>query len=103
MKATLIGTNKKLDNIRQGTKAVALSFRPSGKDIIEIIQKGKNIKTIFIEQSLMKTMGKTTMKFAEMQGISIIESPKKFQGTRIDINGPEIEIEDELLVVKKQE
>jgi hypothetical protein len=102
MKATLIGTNKKLDNIRQGTKAVALSFRPSGKDIMEIIQKGKNIKTIFIEPSQMKTMGKTTMKFAEMQGISIIESPKKFQGARIDINGPEIEIEDELLV-KKQE
>ena len=102
MKAILVGTNKCLDSIRQGTKAVALAFRPSGKDIMEIIQKGKNIKTIFIEHSQMKTMGKTAIKFAEMQGISIIESPKKFQGTRIDINGPEIEIEDELLV-KKQE
>jgi hypothetical protein len=102
MKAILIGTNKCLDSIRQGTKAVALTFRPSGNDIMEIIKKGKNIKTIFIEPSQIKTLGKTTVKFAEIQGISIMESPKKFQGTRIDINGPEIEIEDELLV-KKQE
>jgi hypothetical protein len=93
LKAILIRPDRNMDAVRQKTVAVALSYRPSTMDVLELMKKGKSIRYIFVPKSQMETIGQATKRTAEDNGVTLTTSPKDFRGIRTDLNGPEIEIE----------
>jgi hypothetical protein len=59
-----------------------------------MMNKGKQIKTIMIAPSYIKTTAKSIKMMLEHQGIELKETPIDMRGTRTDVNGNMVEIKD---------
>jgi DNA-binding MurR/RpiR family transcriptional regulator len=92
MLAYLIRKREEIESIPRSVKVIELSFRPSMKDLINMVHKRKQIKTILVTPSYMKTISKSMRMMLENQQIEMKETPSDMRGTRTDINGQYIEI-----------
>ena len=92
MKAIQLSARTDIDEITPRTKAIAFSFRPNMKDFLNMINKGRSIKTMFVPPSTMKSIGPSAKKLLDTMGVELKETPEDMRGQRTDINGHEVDI-----------
>ncbi len=73
MKIRVVSSKEEIDSLSKTEKIVHLAFRPSNKDIFDLIQKCPEVKAIQIPGSYIKTTSDSTKMFLNMQGISLLE------------------------------
>jgi hypothetical protein len=94
MLAQMVRSENDLQDITKSTKAIIFSYRPSMINLMNMMNKGKNIKTVMVAKSYLATMGPGARKILELNKIELKETPIDYRGTRTDINGKIIEIAD---------
>jgi len=84
MRIRVVSSNEEIESLSKGEKIIHLAFRPSNKDIFNLVQKCPEMKAVHIPISYIKTISDSTRIFLEMQGISLLEGD--VWGHRKDIN-----------------
>jgi hypothetical protein len=103
MRIRVVTSKEEIESLSKGEKIIHLAFRPSNKDIFNLVQKCPHREALHIPPSYLKTISGSTKMFLEMQGISILEGD--VWGHRKDINEySEIkpEVLDRIEELKKQ-
>ncbi|MCK5217191.1 MAG: DUF1699 family protein [Methanosarcinales archaeon] len=84
MKIRVVSSKDEIDSLDTQEEMVHLTFRPSNKDIMILVNKCPNLKAIHVASSFMKTISESTKMFLKMQDISLLEGD--VWGHRKDIN-----------------
>ncbi|KAF5424991.1 Protein of unknown function (DUF1699) [Candidatus Methanomarinus sp.] len=84
MKIRVVSSKDEIDSLDIQEEMVHLTFRPSNKDIMILVNKCPNLKAIHVASSFMKTISESTKMFLKMQDISLLEGD--VWGHRKDIN-----------------
>ncbi len=84
MRIRVVSSKDEIESLGKGDKIVHIAFRPSNKDIFDLVQKIPEVKAIHIPGSYMRTISNSTKMFLEMQGIALLEGD--VWGHRKDIN-----------------
>jgi hypothetical protein len=84
MKIRVVSSKDEIVSLDNNEEIVHLAFRPSNKDIFELVQKCSNLKAIHIPSSYKKTISTSTQMFLEMQNVALLEGD--VWGHRKDIN-----------------
>ncbi len=84
MKIRVVSSKDEIDSLSKNEKMVHLAFRPSNKDIFDLMQKCPEVKAIHIPASYSKTISESTKMLLNMQGVSLLEGD--VWGHRKDIN-----------------
>jgi hypothetical protein len=84
MKIRVVSSKDEIDSLDTEEEMVHLTFRPSNKDIMILVNKCPNLKAIHVASSFMKTISESTKMFLKMQDISLLEGD--VWGHRKDIN-----------------
>lgn len=84
MKIRVVSSKDEIDSLSKSEKIIHLAFRPSNKDIFDLIQKCPEVKAIHISSSYLKTISDSTKMLLNMQGVSLLEGD--IWGHRKDIN-----------------
>ncbi|MFV9630980.1 MAG: DUF1699 family protein [Methanosarcinales archaeon] len=84
MKIRVVSSKDEIDSLDMEEEMVHLTFRPSNKDIMILVNKCPNLKAIHVASSFMKTISESTKMFLKMQDISLLEGD--VWGHRKDIN-----------------
>ena len=84
MRIRVVSSKEEIKSIGSAEKIIHLAFRPSNKDIFNLIDACPNVKAIHIPSSYIKTVSGSTKMFLDMQGISLLEGD--VWGHRKDIN-----------------
>lgn len=84
MKIRVVSKRKEIETLDEGERVIHLAFRPSNKDIFDLVKRCKNVEVIQIPSSYRKTVSKSIEMFLEMEGIKLIEGD--VWGHRKDIN-----------------
>lgn len=84
MKIRVVSSKDEIDSLGDSEEIVHLAFRPSNKNIFQLVQKCPNLKALHIPSSYNKTISQSTQLFLEMQGIALLEGD--VWGHRKDIN-----------------
>jgi len=71
-------------SLNPGESIIHLTFRPSNKDIFNLVKNCAGLKAIHIPSSYKKTISEATGIFLSMQGIELLEGD--VWGHRKDIN-----------------
>lgn len=94
MLAYMVRSKNDLKDITKSTKAIIFSYRPKMIDLLDMINKGKNIEIVMVAKSYLATMGPGAKKILESRKITLKATPTDYRGTRTDITGKIIEIAD---------
>ncbi|MGP8320359.1 MAG: DUF1699 family protein [Methanosarcinaceae archaeon] len=73
MKIKVVGSREEISNLSEEDIAIHLAFRPSNKDVFNLVQKCPNIKSIEIPASYHKTMSKSIQMYFDMAGIQLLK------------------------------
>ncbi|HJH31317.1 MAG TPA: DUF1699 family protein [Methanosarcinaceae archaeon] len=73
MKIKVVGSREEITNLSKEDIAVHLAFRPSNKDVFNLVQACPNIKSIEIPSSYHKTMSKSIQMYFDMAGIQLLK------------------------------
>jgi hypothetical protein len=73
MKIRVVSKRKEIETLDEGERVIHLAFRPSNKDIFDLVKRCKNVEVIQIPSSYRKTVSKSIEMFLEMEGIRLIE------------------------------
>ncbi|RNI12904.1 DUF1699 family protein [Methanohalophilus sp. RSK] len=84
MKIRVVSKRNEIETLDEGERVIHLAFRPSNKDIFDLVKRCKNVEVIQIPSSYRKTVSKSIEMFLEMEGIRLIEGD--VWGHRKDIN-----------------
>ncbi|WP_462272095.1 DUF1699 family protein [Methanohalophilus sp.] len=84
MKIRVVSKRKEIETLDEGERVIHLAFRPSNKDIFDLVKRCGNVEVIQIPSSYRKTVSKSIEMFLEMEGIRLIEGD--VWGHRKDIN-----------------
>jgi hypothetical protein len=84
MKIRVVSSKDEIDALDKKEEMVHLTFRPSNKDIMILINKCPKLKAIHVAGSFMKTISESTKMFLKMQNIGLLEGD--VWGHRKDIN-----------------
>jgi hypothetical protein len=84
MKIRVVSKRKEIETLDEGERVIHLAFRPSNKDIFDLVKRCKNVEVIQIPSSYRKTVSKSIEMFLEMEGIRLVEGD--VWGHRKDIN-----------------
>ena len=84
MKIRVVSSKDEIDSLSKSEKILHLTFRPSNKDIFDLIQKCPEVKAIHMPGSYLKTISDSTKMLLDMQGVSFLEGD--IWGHRKDIN-----------------
>ncbi|MCD4844254.1 MAG: DUF1699 family protein [Methanosarcinales archaeon] len=84
MKIRVVSSKDEIDSLNINEEMVHLTFRPSNKDIMILVNKCPNLKAIHVASSFMKTISESTKMFLKMQDIDLLEGD--VWGHRKDIN-----------------
>jgi hypothetical protein len=84
MKIRVVSSKEEIGSLDKGEKIIHLAFRPSNKDIFELVKSCPNVKAIHVPSSYMRTISNSTSMFLDMQGIALLEGD--VWGHRKDIN-----------------
>lgn len=84
MKIRVVSSKDEIDTLDKKEQMVHLTFRPSNKDIMILVNKCPKLKAIHVAGSFMKTISESTKMFLKMQSIGLLEGD--VWGHRKDIN-----------------
>ncbi len=84
MRIRVVSSKEEIVSLDKGEKIIHLAFRPSNKDIFELVKSCPNVKAIHVPSSYMRTISNSTSMFLDMQGIALLEGD--VWGHRKDIN-----------------
>ncbi len=84
MRIRVVSSKDEIGSLDKGEKIVHLAFRPSNKDIFDLVRSCPNVKAIHIPNSYIRTISNSTKMFLDMQGIALLEGD--VWGHRKDIN-----------------
>lgn len=87
MRIRVVSSREEIESLSKkvkGEKIIHLAFRPSNKDIFDLVKSCPEVKAIHIPGSYMKTVSDSTKMLLEMQGIALLEGD--VWGHRKDIN-----------------
>jgi hypothetical protein len=84
MKMRIVSTKNEIDGLGSKETVVHLAFRPSNKDIFDIVKKCPKLKGLHIPESYHKTVSASARSLLEMQNITLIKGD--VWGHRKDIN-----------------
>ncbi|OYT63607.1 hypothetical protein B6V01_002370 [Methanosarcinales archaeon ex4572_44] len=84
MKIRVVSSKDEVSSLDVGETIIHLTFRPSNKDIFNLVKSCPNLKAIHIPTSYKKTISEATVMFLSMQGIELLEGD--VWGHRKDIN-----------------
>jgi hypothetical protein len=95
MEALILNKKKPyMQNIDRRTEAVIFGFRPTTVEVMEICQKGKNIRTVYIAPSYAKTVAKSARVALGMLRVEVKPTPKKVWGIRTDLVGSWVNMDE---------
>jgi hypothetical protein len=84
MKIRVVSSKDEITSLGTKETIIHLTFRPSNKDIFNLVKTCPNLKAIHIPSSYKKTISEATEMFLSMQGIELLEGD--VWGHRKDIN-----------------
>jgi hypothetical protein len=84
MKIRVVSSREEISTLNPNERIVHLAFRPSNKDIFELVETCPKIEVIQLPKSYMATLSKSIEMFLKMQRMQIIEGD--VWGHRKDIN-----------------
>lgn len=84
MKIRVVSSKEEIDTLDEKEEMAHLTFRPSNKDIMILVNKCPKLKAIHISNSFMKTISESTRMFLKMQNVVLLEGD--VWGHRKDIN-----------------
>jgi hypothetical protein len=84
MKIRVISSRGEISQLNPGERIVHIAFRPSNKDIFELVEACPKLEVIQLPQSYRRTVSKSILMFLEMQRIQLIEG--EVLGHRKDIS-----------------
>jgi hypothetical protein len=84
MRIRVVSSKEEIGSLDKGEKIIHLAFRPSNKDIFELVKSCPNVKAIHVPGSYMRTISNSTSMFLDMQGIALLEGD--VWGHRKDLN-----------------
>lgn len=84
MKMRIVSTKEEIGGLGSKEVVVHLAFRPSNKDIFDIVKKCPKLKGLHIPESYLKTVSASARSLLEMQNITLIKGD--VWGHRKDIN-----------------
>lgn len=73
MKMIIISSRDEIRSLDSIETLVHFGFRPSNKDIFELVQACPKLKALHIPHSYMRTISGTTKMYLDMQGIALLE------------------------------
>jgi hypothetical protein len=80
----IIGSEEDLQDIETGEENVHFCFRPSEKNIFDLVKKSPKLKRLQLPSSYQKTISNTTKNFLKMKNIKLIVGD--IWGHRTDID-----------------
>ena len=80
----IIGSEEDLENLDTGEENVHFCFRPSEKNIFELVNKSPKLKRLQLPSSYQKTISNTTKTFLKMRNIKLMVGD--IWGHRTDID-----------------
>ncbi len=83
-KIRVISSRNEIEKLNEDETAVHISFRPSGKDLLNVLDRCKGIKLIQCPKSYSNTISKTFKCMLELQGVELVEGD--VWGHRSDID-----------------
>jgi hypothetical protein len=84
MKIRVVSSKDEIASLNPEEAIIHLTFRPSNKDIFNLVKNCTDLKAIHIPSSYKKTISEATEIFLSMQGIELLEGD--VWGHRKDIN-----------------
>lgn len=84
MKIRVVSSKDEISSLDKKEEMVHLTFRPSNKDIMILVNMCPKLRAIHISSSFMKTVSESTKMFLKMQNIALLEGD--VWGHRKDIN-----------------
>jgi hypothetical protein len=84
MKIRAVSSRDEISTLNPNEKLVHLAFRPSNKDILELVETCPKIEVIQLPKSYRHTVSKSIEMFLKMQRIQLIEGD--IWGHRKDLN-----------------
>jgi len=84
MKIKIVSSKEEIETLKSSDKIVHLAFRPSNKDIFNIISSCPGLKAIHIPGSYKKTLSGSVLMLLSMQSIELLEGD--VWGHRKDLN-----------------
>ena len=73
MDIRVISSRGEIPKLNPGERIVHMAFRPSSKDIFELVEACPKIEVIQLPKSYMATVSKSIEMFLEMQHIQLVE------------------------------
>ena len=73
MKMIIISSRDEISSLDSKEKLVHIAFRPSNKDIFELVQACPKLNALHIPSSYIRTISRTTKMYLEMQEIALLE------------------------------
>jgi len=84
MKIRVVSSRDEISTLNPNERLVHLTFRPSNKDIFELVESCPRIEVVQLPKSYMATVSNSIKMFFQMQRIQLIEGD--IWGHRKDIN-----------------
>ena len=84
MKIRVVSSKDEIDSLDKNEEMIHLTFRPSNKDIMILVNRCPKLKAIHVASSFMKTISESTKMFLKMQDVDLLEGD--VWGHRKDIN-----------------
>jgi hypothetical protein len=84
MKIRVVSSKDEINTLNTDEEIIHLAFRPSNKDIFDLVQICPEMKALHIPGSYKKTVSKSILLFLDMQNIKLLEGD--VWGHRKDIN-----------------
>ena len=84
MKIRVVSSKDEINTLSIDEEIIHLAFRPSNKDIFDLVQTCPEMKALHIPRSYKKTISKSILLFLDMQNIKLLEGD--VWGHRKDIN-----------------
>ncbi len=84
MKIRVVSSKDEINTLSTDEEIIHLAFRPSNKDIFDLVKTCPEMKALHIPGSYKKTVSKSILLFLDMQNIKLLEGD--VWGHRKDIN-----------------
>jgi hypothetical protein len=73
VKTKILNSNKEIPSLEFNGNIIHLTFRPSNKDILSLINKCPSIKIIELPECYMSLISSTALEMAGFKGVHIIK------------------------------
>ena len=67
-----IRSRENIENVVEGDECIYIGFRPSSKDLIQIIKSAPKLKIVYIPESYTKTLSQSMIMLLDMKNIQLM-------------------------------